>query len=110
METPWVTAFSLIDRCRSSGISRVSLFILGLSIGFWGATPVPGGFANGSGSSVAVTHCSSWACLGVAGMVIFLPEVFGVVGFVGMVVLRVGMMFFGGYCGVGARQADALTG
>lgn len=57
MVMPWATAFSLIDRCRSSGISRVSLFILGDSIGVWsgGGTGV-GAAAGGSGSSVALTH------------------------------------------------------
>ena len=86
METLWVTAWSLIDRWRVSGMSRVSRFILTLSIGGWGLGV--GGSGEGSGESAigvaiggseagseGLTHSSSWACWGLEVKATFLPEV-----------------------------------
>ena len=81
METLWVTAWSLIDRCRVSGMSRVSRFILTLSIGGWGLGEGSGESAigvaiGGSGTgSEGLTHSSSWACWGLEVKATFLPEV-----------------------------------
>ena len=84
METLWVTAWSLIDRWRVSGMSRVRRFILTVSIGVWGvggASDDSGGAAIGAASggsdagSDALTHSSSWACWGLEVKATFLPEV-----------------------------------
>ena len=82
METLWVTAWSLIDRWSVSGMSRVSRFILTLSIGGWrlgvgGSGESAIGVAiGGSGTgSEGLTHSSSWACWGLEVKATFLPEV-----------------------------------
>ena len=106
METLWVTAWSLIDRWRVSGMSRVSRFILTLSIGGWGLgvggsgedsreVAIDGAIDGSGEDSEELTHCSScssWACWGLAVKATFLPEALaGVLAEVLVRVLRSGM-------------------